>query len=255
MELNWSTFVLEILNFLVLMWVLKRFFYTPVLKVIVKRQNQIKQQMAEAETREGEAQALEARYKNRLTNWEAEKLRARQALRDDFALERERLAKALNDDIEQQRGKARAQDAHQRQDLVNQAKQSAFDQAAYFATKLLSRLASPELEARIAGLVFEDLLALTEHQLKALGNSDQGDKAALVVSSAYPLSDELKNQFETNLNKILTQQQPVVFRQVPDLLAGIRIQMGAWRLEASLGEELRYFSQQSHLAKQTQLSQ
>jgi F-type H+-transporting ATPase subunit b len=35
-ELNWTTFVLEILNFLVLVWLLKHFFYQPVKGVIAR---------------------------------------------------------------------------------------------------------------------------------------------------------------------------------------------------------------------------
>ena len=37
MQLNWSTFVLEIINFLILVWVLKRFLYKPVLAAIAQR--------------------------------------------------------------------------------------------------------------------------------------------------------------------------------------------------------------------------
>ena len=48
MELNWSTFVLEILNFLVLVWILKRFLYKPVLAVIARRREGIEKSLAEA---------------------------------------------------------------------------------------------------------------------------------------------------------------------------------------------------------------
>ncbi len=39
MELNWSTLLLEIVNFLVLVWILKRFLYRPVLQVIEERRS------------------------------------------------------------------------------------------------------------------------------------------------------------------------------------------------------------------------
>ena len=39
MEINWTTFVLEIVNFLILVWLLKHFFYRPVLAVVARRSN------------------------------------------------------------------------------------------------------------------------------------------------------------------------------------------------------------------------
>jgi len=41
MELNWSTFLLEIINFLILVWILKHFFYKPILDVIAHRRADI----------------------------------------------------------------------------------------------------------------------------------------------------------------------------------------------------------------------
>ena len=37
MEVDWTTFALEIINFLILVWILKRFFYHPVLDIIARR--------------------------------------------------------------------------------------------------------------------------------------------------------------------------------------------------------------------------
>ena len=60
MELNWSTFLLEIINFLVLVWILKRFLYQPVLDVIARRRKAIEAQLAEALRLQDEAESLKA---------------------------------------------------------------------------------------------------------------------------------------------------------------------------------------------------
>ena len=48
MELSWSTFILEAINFLVLVWILKRFLYKPVLDVIERRKAGIEKIQADA---------------------------------------------------------------------------------------------------------------------------------------------------------------------------------------------------------------
>ena len=62
MELNLSTFLLEIVNFLVLVWILKRFLYKPVMGVIERRKVGIEQTLAQAEDKTREATALREQY-------------------------------------------------------------------------------------------------------------------------------------------------------------------------------------------------
>jgi len=69
LELNWSTFALEIFNFLVLVWILKRFLYKPVLNVITRRRETIENQLAEARQLHADADALKERYEHRLSDW------------------------------------------------------------------------------------------------------------------------------------------------------------------------------------------
>ena len=50
MELDWTTFILELVNFVVLVWILNRFLYRPVMNVIDQRKAAIQRTLAEAET-------------------------------------------------------------------------------------------------------------------------------------------------------------------------------------------------------------
>ena len=66
MELSWSTFVLEIINFLVLVWILKRFLYKPVMDVIARRREEIEKTRAEAAQLQTDAQNLQQQYEERV---------------------------------------------------------------------------------------------------------------------------------------------------------------------------------------------
>ena len=73
MELNWSTFLLEIINFLVLVWILKHFLYKPILDVIARRRAGIEDRLAKAQQLHDEANTLKTEYENRLVDWEHER--------------------------------------------------------------------------------------------------------------------------------------------------------------------------------------
>ena len=59
MQIDWMTLVLEIINFLVLVWILKRFLYKPVMEAIAARQRRVDGKLAEAKAIEDGAKELE----------------------------------------------------------------------------------------------------------------------------------------------------------------------------------------------------
>jgi F-type H+-transporting ATPase subunit b len=66
MNFDWTTFALEVVNFLILVWILKHFFYRPVLAVIETRRAENEKNLAQADTLRSEAQSLKDEYANRL---------------------------------------------------------------------------------------------------------------------------------------------------------------------------------------------
>lgn len=73
MEFSWSSFILELINFIVLVWILKFFFYRPVQQVILKRKQAVQNDLDKAQTMHDEAQKLQEQYTNRLQIWDIEK--------------------------------------------------------------------------------------------------------------------------------------------------------------------------------------
>ncbi len=55
MEIDWFTVIAQVINFLILVWLLKRFLYKPVLAAIANREARIMAQINDAATKEAEA--------------------------------------------------------------------------------------------------------------------------------------------------------------------------------------------------------
>ena len=102
------TFVLELINFLVLIWILNRLLYRPLMNVIAQRKAAIQKTLSDAEAVRGKAQALQAQYEHRLADWDQERDKAREQLRDDVAGERIRLLDNVRTELVQEREKAAA---------------------------------------------------------------------------------------------------------------------------------------------------
>lgn len=241
MGFDWSTFVLEVVNFLVLVWLLKRFLYQPVLAMIERRQADVRRTLLDAEAARDEARRLQAAHEARGSQWDQELAQRRQALDDALQAEWRKRLQALDVELAEERQRREAKYAREL-DARGQALQArAESQARQFATSLLGRLAGPELERRILDMLIEDLAAMPAAGRQALAGAFVPG-AGTVVASTVALPEEDRNRLESVL---ATFARGIAVRYTidPQLLAGVRIKAGAWELDASLAGELRAFSE------------
>ena len=249
MQIDWSTFILEIVNFLILMWLLSRFFYRPVMDIIARRRDDIRRGMEQARQARSEADILRDKYQTRVQDWEREKSAARTELHEAIEQERGRLLQQLRLELDAER---------QKQEVINRRKleaerqkyeRQALDQGASFCARLLSRLASQDLENSIAALLLEDLAGLDEETRQALNNAGTDKSRAVIIYSAYPPAQSWRTGLEQALNGLLGPDSRYEYRREPGLIAGLRIAIGSRLLQANIQDELKYFNEGAHGAQ------
>jgi len=243
LELNWSTFLLEIINFLVLVWILKRFFYKPVLAVIARRRESIEKKLADAGALHDEAVSLKSRYENRLVEWEKERQAAHALLDKEIETERKQRMEALQSALDVEREKARVIEQRTLEAARMSAEEKALALAGQFSTRLLSLAAGPEMEHRLIDLFLEELANLSAARLETLRTAAGKTQDGIQVTSAYPLDDDRRRSLERALGPALSVTPPFHYAEDRALLAGIRITLGAWVLGANLQDELKGFCQ------------
>lgn len=243
MELSWTTFTLEIINFLVLVWILKRFLYKPVLAVIARRRAAIEKTLSDAKTAQADAQTLQSQYEGRLADWDKERQQARESLTQELEAERKQKMAALHAELEQEKEKARVVEMNRQANTVRKMEVSALQQAARFATRLLEQASGPDTQTRLIKLLINELSQLPAERIAALRNNFGEAPETAIVASAFPLADDQRQQLEQALTVITTPNTAIHFEQNKALLAGVRITIGAWVLSANIQEELQGFAE------------
>lgn len=244
MEFHGTTFALEIINFLVLVWLLQRLLYKPVTEAIARRQAGIEEIRAEARRLRCEAETLKEQYENRMAEWEKEKTLARQQLLQELEAERVRLRAALQTSLDEERDRQRALEQRRFLDLRHQLEEQAKVDGGRFVARLLSRLSSPDLEEGIRRLLLEDLPQLPERQLQPLRAAGQAGGAK--ITSAYPLALTQRAGLAEALQELAGNPVVCEFAEDARLLAGLRISLGPWMVRASLVDELQFFAGAPH---------
>ncbi len=243
MEFNTTTFILEIINFLILLWILQRLFYKPVLDMITKRKQQIDQSLEDAKKLHSEAEELRALYENRQQLWEQEKKTAQAALQQQLEAERRQQLDQLHKELEQERQKSFATFNRQQEEWRHQIEKQAMENGIRFAALLLQQCAGPDVEGRLVAMLTAQLNTLPETAKLSAQMSDSKKTPVVKVASAFPLSSELTQQLEQKLLALINRPMSFQYQQDSSLIAGVRIDIGAWVLHANLANELAGFAE------------
>jgi len=241
MELNWSTVVLEIVNFLVLVWILKRFLYKPVLEMIARRQSGIEQNLNDAKALHVDAEKLRERYEGRLADWNEERQKARESLSGEMDAERTARLNELQSLLQQERERARVAEARHQAGELRKMEETALKQGARFASRVLEKVSGPETQARLVELVATGLAQLPAERIAAVRSGLAKASETILVVSAFPLAEDHRQRLEQALASLVGRDLSLQFELDSKLLAGVRISIGGWVLGANLLDELRGF--------------
>jgi F-type H+-transporting ATPase subunit b len=222
MHFDWPTIALQIVNFAVLMWLLQRFLYEPVLRMIGARKADIEQRHGSAKAAEDMAQAGLAEIEAGRASIAA----GREAALKAAAAQAEEAAKARRAGAEREASAmleaARGALAAEREKSLAEARKSALDLGTDIACRLLADVpAGRDGDAWLQRV--EDYLALLpKEEVEALARQ-LDDHAAVTVVTASPLAGETAGMWRSRLQRLLGDKNTIAFDVNPDLIAGAEL--------------------------------
>ena len=110
MLIDWFTVGAQTLNFLVLVWLLKRFLYKPILDGIDAREKRIAMEMANADATKAEAQKEQKEFQHKNEEFEQKRAALLSRATDEAKAERQRLLVYTGEDDAKPRRERRFQD-------------------------------------------------------------------------------------------------------------------------------------------------
>lgn len=242
MQIDATTFVLELINFAILVWILHRFLYRPILGAIDRRRSAIEASIEEAHNTREQAEKLRQAYEDRFTGWEQERAQARATLSAELAAQREKALAEVARSTEQERDRLEAVQARRSQDLQRETEARALEQAAAFAARLLERLAGPETDRRLIDAFVADLAGWPAARIDELRAAARAVQGRVQVTSARTLDAAAQARLRQALEARLELRCEAEFGVDASLLAGLCVAIGPWLLQANLRDELQYFA-------------
>ena len=212
MLIDWFTVIAQLLNFLILVWLLKRFLYQPILKAMGEREKNIAKRMQEAEAQKNEAWKEKSRYSEMAGSLEQQKESMLQKARQEAESERRRLMEAAREDHRRLRTRLHqaleSERANLSRDVIRRFQEEVFG----LAGKVLADLADTTMEKQMAIVFARRLENLSEEERKHLSAALQASAHSVTVNSSFSLASEQQHAIEAALEKMLPPGTEVAFK-------------------------------------------
>lgn len=238
MSIDWFTVVAQSINFVILVWLLKRFLYKPILSAIDARERWIATELADAEAKEAAAvrqrdelkvqnDALEKRcgavFSQAAAEANAERLRLVEEARREAEALKTRQQEALRTEA-QELGQA----------LSRRTEQEVFA----VARKALADLAAASLEERMTEVFVRRLRALEGPAKDRLGEALRTAGAPALLRSAFDLAPDQRAAIQRAVDETFAVAVKIRFETAPELVSGIELTTGGQRVSWNLADYL-----------------
>jgi F-type H+-transporting ATPase subunit b len=238
MLLDWFTIIAQLVNFLVLVWLLKRFLYKPILKTIDEREKHIVMQLQDAENKK--AEAIKELEDIRRKNNELEQ--QRQILMDktisEVNVEHQRLLEASRKEIEDLRLRLHQALQTEQQNLSSEIMQRTRSEVFTIVRKILKDIASSSLEEQIGRVFIHRIQELTADEKNKFYLALKTDLNQVFIRSAFNLPTSLQTAIEATVKKSFNIEPQFKFETAEHMVSGIELTAGGYKITWSIEEYL-----------------
>ncbi len=237
MQINWFTVIAQILNFLLLVWLLWRFLYKPILAAIDERENKITSQLNEAEAKKAEAKRQQEEFILKNEQFDQQKGERLNGVLTKVKETKLKLLEEARNEAHALRTKLENTFTQMQENANSEIVQRTQQEVFAIARKTLSDLASVSLEEQATIIFLNKLKELQGVDKQQLINAFKTSDKSILVESAFDLPEQLQHDIITTLNEILGETK-IKFMTSPELISGIELTTSGYKLAWNIAEYL-----------------
>lgn len=238
MLIDWYTVGAQALNFIILVWLMKRYLYKPILHAIDAREKKIAAELADAAAKETEAGKERDEFQRKSEELDQQREGLLKKATDDANAERQRLfseARQAANALSAKRQDGLRTDARN----LNQAIRRRTQHEVFAITrKALTDLAATSLEERLVAVFTRRLRELDGPTKAGLAKALGAGSDVALIRSAFELPGDQRAVIQNALNETFAADVHVRFETAPDLVSGIELaasgQKVGWSIDGYL---------------------
>ncbi len=239
MQIDYFTIFAQIINFLILVFLLRHFLYRPVTKLMEEREQKIVSRLQEIEKKKGEAeQELNSHRKM------SQELSNR---REEMLAKAAREAEVLKADLmEKARAEVDASSANWHQDLEAQRatlledlNRRAGAEVFAIARRALQDLANEDLESQIIDIFLKRLQNIDASESEMIREFYDGIGKEITVRSTFVIPEEMRQKIHETVRDQTGIDVVIQYKIAPELICGVEMESHGARVAWSIAGYLK----------------
>jgi len=246
MQIDWFTLIAQIVNFLILVFLLRYFLYDRITHAMDRREENIASRLNEAEARKREAEGEVRSYKNKQEELEEKRSRLISEAHQEAEEQKKKLLQKAKEEVDQSREKWYRAIEQQKEAFLAELKKRAGESVHQIARRFLRELADTNLQSKMIDTFMKkirqveagesSLVRLTKEQGLGEVSSGEGEGEILLISS-FDIEPELRQKLSEALEGE-KKEEKVRFQVSRSLICGLELHLKgkkiAWSLDSYL---------------------
>jgi F-type H+-transporting ATPase subunit b len=236
-QIDWFTLVAQIVNFLILLALLKRFLYGPIVRAMERREQKIAGYMQEAREKVRIAEQESDRYRQLQQALVEQREAAIAQMKAEVEQMREVLLQNVREEVNARQ--SRWQEAIQRQQsaFLRELRYRALQEIYAAIRQALRDLADADLEQQAIAVFLRRIQKLTGEERQALcsvASPRNHNAPEVMVASSFALPEDSRQAITQVLREQLPNDVRLRFETTEDLICGIELRSAGCKLAWSL---------------------
>ncbi len=238
MLINWFTVAAQIINFLILVALLKHFLYGPIVAAMAARESKIAAQLTAAREKRQQAEQEEAALRQQVREIGEQRQAMLTEAEHQAESHKQELFTQARQEVEQIRQKWAASLEREKTTFLGNLKQRLAQEVCVISRQALKELASQELEERVVEVFLDHLRQLTPDEQAAIAASVKETGGELLITTAFELPEATRQTIAAQAEGQFGQGLALRFATSGELLAGIELLTSSRKLAWSMGDFL-----------------
>lgn len=235
MQINWFEIFAQFINFFILVFVLQKLFYKPIINAMDKRQQNILDIREGAKKDMETAKRLIENYQQKMKEINVEEAKALKAAREEALIEKEKLLEIYREEANEKRLTYLAGVDEEKDKFLKNLRIEVGKQAIRIASSILKNVARKELSDQ----TFQAFLAkFDEIDESMLEEEKMSEKESLILYSSHIVSDFQKKELESKLKEIFGRVREISYELNEELIMGYEIKLGTINIHKNVNKHL-----------------
>jgi F-type H+-transporting ATPase subunit b len=250
--INWFTVIAQIVNFLILVFLLKYFLYDRIVKAMDEREQRIQLRLKEAEAKKQEAEQEAEAYGKKNRDFDAKREEMLAQAKDEAGARRKELTEEARQAVTKQRSVWLEAIQRDKKSFVQDLRKMAGSQVYTIARKAFRDLADEDVEQRTINAFLVHLNAMSKKTREAIATSIKESGDELIVRSAFGMPPKMREKITGSLRRKIADGIEIRYEAAPELIMGVELKIRGHKIAWSLEDYLDTLEEHALQALETE---